>query len=178
MMSSLLAMFRMIGADGREYGPVSVEQLRQWLAEGRATGQTLICGEGTTAWKPLSSFPEFAFSSSPPVISRSVLQPQSQSLKPQTHGMAVAGLVCGILGLFGGLCCFGPALSILGIILSAQARSQISRDPDKFTGAGIATAGFVISIIGVVIYITLFVTWFWFLHPFAPTPFRWHRHWI
>ena len=51
-------MYKVIGADGREYGPVSAEQLRQWIADGRANVQTLIQVEGNTEWKPLANFPE------------------------------------------------------------------------------------------------------------------------
>jgi hypothetical protein len=53
-------MYKIIGADQREYGPVTAEQLRQWIAEGRMNGQTLAQAEGATEWKPLSAFPEFA----------------------------------------------------------------------------------------------------------------------
>jgi hypothetical protein len=53
-------MYKIIGADQKEYGPVTAEQLRQWLAEGRVSAQTSVQSEGTTEWKPLASFPEFA----------------------------------------------------------------------------------------------------------------------
>ncbi len=53
-------MYRIIGADGREYGPVTSEQLRQWIHEGRANAQTRLQAEGATEWKTLSEFPEFA----------------------------------------------------------------------------------------------------------------------
>ncbi len=53
-------MFKMIGGDGREYGPISTEQLRQWIAEQRANGQTMLQREGSADWLPLSAFPEFA----------------------------------------------------------------------------------------------------------------------
>jgi hypothetical protein len=59
-------MYRIIGADGNQYGPISAEQLRQWIAEGRANAQTKILAEGTTEWKPLSEFPEFFPSASAP----------------------------------------------------------------------------------------------------------------
>ena len=52
-------MYKIIGADQKEYGPVTAEQLRQWITEGRADGRTLVQAEGG-AWKPLSTFPEFA----------------------------------------------------------------------------------------------------------------------
>lgn len=52
-------MFKMIGGDGREYGPISAEQLREWIVEQRANGQTMLQREGTTDWLPLAAFPEF-----------------------------------------------------------------------------------------------------------------------
>ena len=52
-------MFKIIGADQKEYGPVSTEQLRQWVVEGRANAQTQIRKEGEADWKPLSAFAEF-----------------------------------------------------------------------------------------------------------------------
>lgn len=53
-------MYRIIGADGREYGPVTAEQLRQWIRDGRATAQTKAQAEGSAGWKTLSAIPEFA----------------------------------------------------------------------------------------------------------------------
>jgi uncharacterized membrane protein len=53
-------MYKIIGADQQEYGPVSAAQLRQWVAEGRVNGQTSVQADGTTEWKPLAAFPEFS----------------------------------------------------------------------------------------------------------------------
>lgn len=53
-------MFKIIGGDQRPYGPVSADQLRQWIAEGRADARTLAQAEGSTDWRPLSTFAEFA----------------------------------------------------------------------------------------------------------------------
>lgn len=53
-------MFKMIGGDGREYGPITADQLREWIAEQRANGQTRVQPEGSTEWRPLAAFPEFA----------------------------------------------------------------------------------------------------------------------
>jgi hypothetical protein len=64
-------MYKIIGADNKVYGPVAVEQLRQWLQEGRANAQTQVQPEGATDWKPLGSLPEFADllgSAAPPPI--------------------------------------------------------------------------------------------------------------
>jgi hypothetical protein len=53
-------MYKLIGGDQKTYGPISAQQLRQWIAEGRANGSTMAQAEGATDWKPLSAFPEFA----------------------------------------------------------------------------------------------------------------------
>ena len=53
-------MYKIIGTDGRQYGPVNAEQLRRWLAENRVHALTLVQTEGAQDWKPLSAFPEFA----------------------------------------------------------------------------------------------------------------------
>src|SRR3989441_3799556 len=53
-------MYKIIGADQREYGPVPVEQVRKWIAEGRANAQTKTWSESGSEWKTLADFPEFA----------------------------------------------------------------------------------------------------------------------
>ena len=52
-------MFKVIGADGKEYGPVSNEQVRDWVREGRANAQTRVLPEGQTDWIALANVPEF-----------------------------------------------------------------------------------------------------------------------
>ncbi len=51
--------YKIIGGDQKEYGPVSAEELRQWIAEGRLNSQSLALVEHTSEWKPLALFPEF-----------------------------------------------------------------------------------------------------------------------
>jgi len=58
-------MYKIIGADQKEYGPISADQIRQWIAEGRVNGETQVCAEGTQDWKPLGTFPEFGFTATP-----------------------------------------------------------------------------------------------------------------
>lgn len=53
-------MYKIIGGDQKQYGPVSTDEVRAWIAEGRLNAQTLGWVEGATDWKPLGSFPEFA----------------------------------------------------------------------------------------------------------------------
>jgi hypothetical protein len=53
-------MYKVIGADSKEYGPVSTEDIRGWLREGRLGPNSLLQAEGQNQWRPLSAFPEFA----------------------------------------------------------------------------------------------------------------------
>jgi ABC-type amino acid transport system permease subunit len=53
-------MFKIIGADGREYGPATAEQLREWIRQGRANANTRVLPAGATDWKKLSELEEFA----------------------------------------------------------------------------------------------------------------------
>jgi hypothetical protein len=52
-------MYKIIGGDQKEYGPVTFEQLAQWVRDNRANAQTLVQKEGGP-WVPLGSLPEFA----------------------------------------------------------------------------------------------------------------------
>ena len=61
-------MYKIIGADQKQYGPVSAEEMGKWIAEGRVNAQTLIQAEGQTDWRVLSTYPEFA-SVTPPTPS-------------------------------------------------------------------------------------------------------------
>jgi hypothetical protein len=91
-------MYKIIGADGKEYGPITADQLRQWIAEGRANAQTRILAEGATEWKPLSEFPEFAAtpSGAPPSLAPTV--PVATVLSDQVSGPATALIIFAILG--------------------------------------------------------------------------------
>jgi TM2 domain-containing membrane protein YozV len=66
-------MYKIIGADGKQYGPVSADQLRFWIASNRANGQTMAQAEGTSEWRPLNQFAEFSSvltsTAAPPVLS-------------------------------------------------------------------------------------------------------------
>lgn len=62
-------MFTIIGGDGKEYGPVTVEQLRSWIAGGRANLETKAKAAGSDEWRRLGDFAEFASTGQPPPIS-------------------------------------------------------------------------------------------------------------
>ena len=144
-------MYRIIGADGREYGPISAEQLRQWIAENRAIATTRVLPEGTTQWTTLGALPEFSILFTT-AVARPGASPAVPNLVPKSNGFAVAGLVLGIFSLTVGFCCCrGVPFNFLGLVFSIIALSQINRDPQRYGGKGMAIAGLVLSIVSLFI---------------------------
>lgn len=138
-------MYKIIGADQREYGPVSADQIRQWIREGRANANTLCQAEATPGWRPLSTFPEFGFPQPAPPLPP--VPPTYASV--ETNGNAVTGLVFGILAC---TCPCGSFLTgALGIIFSCIALSQMNHNTAQ-KGKGLAIAGLVLSIIGLLFW--------------------------
>jgi hypothetical protein len=66
----MAAMFKILGADGKEYGPVTVDQLKQWIHEGRANHETMALKVGEVGWKPLAQYADFSnlFPAQPPAL--------------------------------------------------------------------------------------------------------------
>ena len=84
-------MFKIMGGDGREYGPVSGTVIRQWVAEGRANGQTRVAAEGTGDWKNLADFPEFADLFTPkPAHAASTPEAPPPAVAPTLPGLPAA----------------------------------------------------------------------------------------
>ena len=96
-----------------EYGPVSPEQLRQWIAEGRANAQTLVQAEGSADWKPLGQFPEFCRGAS----RRRHLRDMGGQPRPQVPNYLVPAILCTIF------CCL--PFGIPAIVFAAQVNSKL-----------------------------------------------------
>lgn len=59
-------MYSIIGGDSKTYGPVTADEVRRWIREGRADERTKIKEEGKGEWRVLGSFQEF-FPSQPTI---------------------------------------------------------------------------------------------------------------
>jgi hypothetical protein len=55
-----MANYKVMGADRVEYGPVSAEEIRQWITEGCVNSETKLQAEGGSEWTRLADVPEFA----------------------------------------------------------------------------------------------------------------------
>ncbi|HVU26724.1 MAG TPA: DUF4190 domain-containing protein [Verrucomicrobiae bacterium] len=141
-------MYKIIGQDGKEYGPVGAEQIRQWITEGRVEQRTPVFADGATDWNFIGLLPEFAgfFSGSlpPPLAPKTIALPIPS---PRTNRFATAGLVCGILSVTCICCCAGVPFNILGMIFSIIALVQISENPQLHQGRTLAIVGLILSAI-------------------------------
>jgi Domain of unknown function (DUF4190)/GYF domain 2 len=146
-------MYKILAADGRQYGPVNAEQLRRWIVEGRANAYTQTLAEGATEWKPLGTLPEFAAylpAAAPPAISLTAIHYR------KTNAFAVWGLICGIVSVFFcWCCCFDLPIAALGLIFSIIGLSQINDFPDVYEGRALAIVGIVLSGLGLLFGIAI-----------------------
>jgi hypothetical protein len=156
-------MYRIIGTDGREYGPITAAQIRQWIAEGRIERQTPVFVDGAKDWNFVGLLPEFA--NCFPATTPPVMTPSGQA--PKTNSYATAGLVCGILAW---ICCCGFPFNLLGLVFSLVALSQINRHPGVHEGRNLAIAGLILSIVSLLFSFGMVL---WSL-AFNPPVFQWN----
>jgi hypothetical protein len=146
-------MYKIIGADQKEYGPVSADQLRQWIAEGRVNGQTRVQAAAATEWKTITDFPEFAGllpkTPLPPPLAVPIISPLPA--RPGNSQMAVWAMVTGIIAV---LCCqfLGP----VAIVLGAVALSQLKSHPE-LTGRGFAITAIALGIVSLLLVVLAIV---------------------
>ncbi len=136
-----MPMFKVLGADQKEYGPVSADQIRQWIAQGRANGQTKAKPAESSDWKPLAEFLEFADALRAAATPGGQPSPiQGSPPLPKTSGMAISSLVLGCLGI---LTC--GITSLVGLVLGIVALVRINKSNGQLGGQGLALAGTVVS---------------------------------
>ena len=127
-------MFRIIGGDGQEYGPVSAAQLKEWLAEGRADASTLVRREGTDGWQPLSRIPELtgvfpSYSPLPPPL------PQSAASDPDPATTIIPyknmpALISYYLAVFSIIPCLGILLGLAAVVFGIIGLKRARERPE------------------------------------------------
>ena len=70
---------------------------------------------------------------------------------PANNGLAIASLICGIMGFL----CGGIFVAVPAIIMGHIARGQINREPEKFQGGGMALAGLILGYVCLAINILI-----------------------
>jgi prepilin-type processing-associated H-X9-DG protein len=132
-------MYKIIGADQKEYGPITGEQLRHWIADGRVNAETRVQVLPDTDWRKLGEVPEFAAELGNPTQPHQPAGPPPVP-KGKTSGMAITSLVLGILGLF--TC---GLTAIIGLILGIISMVKIKNSNGQLTGWGLGLAGTIVS---------------------------------
>ena len=84
-----MSEYIIIGGDKKEYGPVSVSEVGEWIRGGRANGDSQIKKVGAEEWERLRDFPELSSYLSP-ATPPSNLPPQQFSQQPNYPSVAPA----------------------------------------------------------------------------------------
>lgn len=159
-------MYKIIGADGRQYEAANLDELRRWIAEGRVNAQTLVqVGDGTE-WKALSTYPELAPLVPPtaPVLAPGTGPgslpplggPASFSTDParQVQGPAIGLVVTAVLGLITAFS--GLAMNFFGVAMGPfrhQGGDQMERLINTWAGGlGIVEGVVHLALSGLILY--------------------------
>ncbi len=78
------ATYKIVGGDGKEYGPVSLTEIRTWIDEGRIAADTRLWRSDLNAWRPASGFPELGLGSKGPT-------PAPSTATASAHVLGTAG---------------------------------------------------------------------------------------
>lgn len=78
----------LIGTDGRHYGPLSADDVRTWLADGRASRHSRSRRDTEDLWQPLREMAEFEESTRPPYVgggaANSTTETRDGSIAPES----------------------------------------------------------------------------------------------
>jgi hypothetical protein len=143
-------MYKIIGADGKEYGPIAADVVKKWIAEGRANAQTKILPEGATEWLTVAQVPELsgAIPTIAPAATPYAPSVSSAGGADLVSGPAIGLIVTAALGFLATI--IGVAWNILG---AGMGMNQPGMDPEmqRFVTMFSGTMGVISGILGFVV---------------------------
>jgi hypothetical protein len=106
-----MANYTIIGGDGKQYGPITGDDLRKWISEGRLNAQSLAKADSDAEFRTLATFPELAdvFApqaaepSAPPVFGATGIGGRDDALlqvKSPAVGLKVTAILNGMLAVW------------------------------------------------------------------------------
>lgn len=159
-------MYKIVGTDGKTYGPVNAELIRDWIGQGRVDSRTPVLVEGAAEWTYIGLLPEF-MPKLPAQPAASVPPKMAPVPVRETNGFATAGFICGLISL---TCCCGCPFNILGLAFSIIALVQINGQTQKQPGWGLALAGLICSAVSLMVNLGLGI----FQLSLSPNNVSWH----
>ena len=131
--------YKIIGTDGKEYGPVALSELQKWVGEGRIAGATQVSRSDQQGWSTAASFPELGVRDSTGPAPVAAARASDPALEKQLKGggswfywIAGLSLVNSVIALSGSGTRF-----ILGLGIT-QMFDELARGMGS--GAGLAVA--------------------------------------
>ena len=101
-----MANYKFIAGDGKEYGPYTAEQMRQFLAENRLVATSQVSADGGP-FQPASSFPELNAGPGQPMPGQPM--PNAAEAKQKVNGPAIFMMITAGLGI---------AWAVLGLVMA------------------------------------------------------------
>ncbi len=132
-------------------GPATDAELRALLASGKVNATDMVWQEGMKDWLPASSVPGLCVM---PQVAGNPYQPPAVpgaiDAPLPTSGLAIASLICGVVGI---VTCFLPGIA--AVICGNMALKQMAVPNARVTGRGMAVAGLVLGYLSIVLLLAL-----------------------
>ncbi|GAA5482520.1 GYF domain-containing protein [Haloferula sargassicola] len=171
--------------DGQQKGPVPVSELSRLASAGDFDPETdLVWREGMPDWQPAVTVDDLPFGKPADPVPVETVEASAPGPSPYqspveapaptpapastapvpvaTAGLAIASLVCGVIGFFTCfLWCLAIPAAVAAIITGHMAVSKIKAEPERLKGKGLATAGLVSGYLGLLLAVLYGIAMFW-----------------
>ena len=129
-------MYKILGSDGHEYGPVSAGQVKEWIAESRVEPKTPVIPPGGTDWVFLDSLPEFeaAFADPSSVVPSATASKSADGFNQVIPRKNARALAACFLGVFSVIPPMGALLGIPALVLGTLGLRFRRRNPEAGGG--------------------------------------------
>ena len=111
------AMYKILGSDGNEYGPVPARQIKQWIVENRVDKKTPVFPDGAADWVFLESLQEFKTVFAPPPLGKMQSEGVGGSLYAIIPYKNIKALGAYYFAIFSVIPIFGMPLGFIGLAL-------------------------------------------------------------
>ena len=161
-----MANYKFIGGDGKEYGPYSAEQMRQFLSENRLVANSQVSADGGP-FQPASTFPELGSSPAQPPMGGptgpQAYQTMPGSPQPQYPGTAGhlkpdRGTLILVLGILSFIAC-GIFTAIPAWIMGHNDLKEIDAGRMNPAGRSNTNAGRICGMIGTILTGVIILGW-------------------